>query len=90
MLRCPTFIRDLVGGKHKIENLSTEHHFGREIQVRSIGNQIKSELLAISDKNIILHCLLDIEKYSSMKELFIPSVHESLKKLILLTKVLDV
>ena len=37
----------------KIENLSTEHEFGREIQVRAIGNQIKSELLAISDKNII-------------------------------------
>ena len=36
-----------------IENLSTEHEFGREIQVRSIGNQVKNELLAISDKNII-------------------------------------
>lgn len=39
--------------KLKIENLSTEHEFGREIQVRSIGNQVKNELLAISDKNII-------------------------------------
>ena len=39
--------------KHKIENLSTKHHFGREIQVRSIGNQIKNELLLISDNNII-------------------------------------
>ena len=31
----------------------------------------------ISDKDIITTCLLDIEKYDSMVDLFIPSVHEA-------------
>ena len=31
----------------------------------------------ISDKDIISHCLLDIEKYESMVDLFIPSVHDA-------------
>jgi DNA-directed RNA polymerase II subunit RPB2 len=31
----------------------------------------------ISDKDIITMCLLDLEKYESMIDLFIPSVHES-------------
>jgi len=31
----------------------------------------------VSDKNIIQHCLLDIEKYSSYVDLFIPSVHDA-------------
>ena len=39
--------------KLKIENLSIGLEFGREIQVRSLGNHVKNELLAISDKNII-------------------------------------
>ena len=39
--------------KLNIENLSTEHDFGREIRVRSIGNHVKNELLVISDNNII-------------------------------------
>jgi len=30
----------------------------------------------ISDKSIISHCLLDMEKYESMIDLFIPSVHD--------------
>jgi len=31
----------------------------------------------ISDKDIITYCLLDLEKYESMVDLFIPSVHDS-------------
>ena len=31
----------------------------------------------ISDKSIISHCLLDMEKYESMIDLFIPSVHDA-------------
>jgi DNA-directed RNA polymerase II subunit RPB2 len=49
----------------------------------------------ISDKEIISYCLLDIEKYESMVDLFIPSVHdaaiistqhEALRYIALLTK----
>ena len=31
----------------------------------------------ISDKDIIAHCLLDMDKYDSMIDLFIPSVHDA-------------
>ena len=31
----------------------------------------------ISDKSIIEHCLLDLKKYESLMELFIPSVHDA-------------
>ena len=31
----------------------------------------------LSDKDIISHCLLDLEKYGSMVDLFIPSVHDA-------------
>ena len=31
----------------------------------------------LSDKSIIEHCLLDIDKYENMVDLFIPSVHDS-------------
>ena len=31
----------------------------------------------ISDKDIISHCLLDMEKYESMIDIFIPSVHDA-------------
>jgi DNA-directed RNA polymerase II subunit RPB2 len=31
----------------------------------------------ISDKDIIAHCLLDMEKYESMIDIFIPSVHDA-------------
>jgi len=39
--------------KLKFKKLPTEHQAGRKIQVRSLGNQVKNELLAIADKNII-------------------------------------
>ena len=74
-----------VGGLHSVKMIAPTNAFTNKQLVVSVPNIdapiplfiIFRALGILSDKDIINMCLLDLEKYRDMIDLFIPSVHDS-------------